>query len=189
MVILKSLNDQIQIQIQEGQKLLLGRLLKCDIILEDPSISSQHARLKLKDGQLRVFDMDSTNGTRLNYSLLTAPAYLQDGDTIEFGNVTFVVDGPQLTIPQEFDLSAQTLTSLEPIDASQHLEDTMLSLELSAEELEDANQTESDYLPEESLSDLDHQQPLRLAFVLALLLILISGLLLLRQLWNFPPQI
>ncbi len=190
MVILKTLNDQIQIQIQEGQNLLLGRLLKCDIALEDASISSQHARLKLKDGHLRVVDMDSTNGTRLNYQLVTHPVYLQDGDTIEFGNVTFVVDGPSLSSPEEPNPSAQTMTSLEPIDASQKLEDTMLSsLELSEEELAEANRvdTSKNHIPESM--EVDHHQPVRLAFALALLIILISGILLLLHLWNTPPHI
>ena len=182
MVILKSLNDQIQINIQEGQNLLLGRLLKCDISLEDTSISSQHARLKLKDGHLRVVDMGSTNGTRLNYQLLIAPAYLQDGDTIEFGNVTFVVDGPMLSAPEDLNLNAQTLTSLEPILASQKLEDTMISLELSEDELAEADRvaTSETFIP---------QKPVRLAFALALGLILMSSLLILLHLWNTPPQI
>lgn len=189
MVTLKSLNEQIEIQIQEGQNLLLGRLLKCDIALEDPSISSQHARLKLKDGQLRVVDMGSTNGTRLNYSLLTTPAYLQDGDTVEFGNLTFVVDGPQLTVPEEFNLSAQTLTSLEPVDSSQKLEDTMLSLELSEEEMAEADRTDTENPDPQEFSGTDPRKPLQFAFLLALMLILFSGLLILLHLWNTPPQI
>jgi pSer/pThr/pTyr-binding forkhead associated (FHA) protein len=190
MVILKSLNEQIIIEIREGQNLLLGRLLKCDIALEDPSISSQHARLNLKNHQLRVVDLDSTNGTRLNYSLLSAPAYLQDGDTIEFGNLTFVVDGPDLTAPAEMNLSAQTLTSLEPIDASQRLEDTMLNLNLSEAELDAAHQVpppaETDIPPE---NVTDHNQPVRLAFLLSLILMAIAGILLLRHLWKIPPQV
>lgn len=189
MVILKSINGQIEITIQEGQNLLLGRLLKCDIALEDPSISSQHARLKLNEDHLRVVDMGSTNGTRLNYQLLTEPAYLQDGDTIEFGNVTFVVDGPGLSAPAEPNPSAQTLGSLEPIEASQNIEDTMLNLELSSRELDEANQNPA--APESVLvtETADPEQPMRLAFYLALLLILVSGILILAHLWNLPPQI
>lgn len=190
MVTLKSLNEQIIIQVAEGQNLLLGRLLKCDVALEDPSISSQHARLSLKDNQLRVVDMGSTNGTRLNYSLLSEPAYLQDGDTIEFGNLTFVVDGPELTAPAEINLSAHTLTSLEPIDASQRLEDTMLNLELSQEEMEDAK--EFSHAEEVDTTDeavLDHDKPVRWAFHLALLLIAVAGIFLLLVLWKIPPQV
>ncbi|MGA0332671.1 MAG: FHA domain-containing protein, partial [Kiritimatiellia bacterium] len=181
---------QIQIQIDEGEDLLLGRLQKCDVILEDGSISSQHARLKLLNHQLRVIDLDSTNGTRLNYSLLTEPAYLLDGDTLEFGNMTFVVDGPGLTVPAELDLSAQTLTSLEPLEASQKLEDTMINMDLSLEEL-DAEDSASlpELFPSAPVEEPDHHLPVRLAFVLALLLLLVSGTILLLTLWKTPPQI
>lgn len=188
MVILKSLNEQIIIEISEGQNLLLGRLLKCDIALEDPSISSQHARLQLKDHQLRVIDLESTNGTRLNYSLLSGPAYLLDGDTVEFGNLTFIVDGPGLTAPAEMNLSAQTLTSLEPIEASQPLEDTMLSLELSQADLDAAPETEDLPVPPPE-PDIGHHQPVTWAFVLALILITLAGLLLLSYLWKLPLQV
>lgn len=190
MVTLKSLDDQILIEISEGQNLLLGRLMKCDVVLEDSSISSQHARLKLQDNLLRVTDVGSTNGTRLNYSLLSAPAYLQDGDTIEFGNVTFVVDGPQLTVPQARDLAAQTLTSLELIEASQKLEDTMIAMDLSQEELEAASRAEpSPVETASSLTDPQHDQPVLWAFLLALVLIATGGFLLLVYLWPLPPQV
>ncbi|WFB36225.1 FHA domain-containing protein [Kiritimatiellota bacterium B12222] len=186
MVILKSLDEQIQIQIEEGQNLLLGRLSMCDIHLDDPSISSQHARLKYNNHQLRVVDMDSTNGTRLNYGLLTAPAYLMDGDTIEFGNVTFTVDGPQLESAPYQDPSAQTMTSLEPIDASEFISDTMIAPELSNEVLEEAEQALAK--EEEHYANAEHNLPVHVAFALALLLLLISGYFLISELWQWSPQ-
>lgn len=190
MVTLKSLNEQIQIHIENGQNLLIGRLPQCDIELEDGSISSQHARLKMQKDLLRVIDMNSTNGTRLNYSLLDGPAYLQDGDTVEFGNMTFTVDGPKLRVPQDISLSAQTHTSLEPIEEAEDMADTMVNMNLSDEEVEDAA-----LRPTENVSssfdstETDPRVPLRLAFGIALILILVSGAILFTYLWNSPPRI
>lgn len=189
MVILKSLDEQILIEIEEGQTLLLGRLPTCDVILEDGSISSQHAKLKLGNSQLRVSDMGSTNGTRLNYSILTTPEYLQDGDTVEFGNVTFTVDGPKLEIPSDIDPSSQTMTSLEPISDSQNLEDTMRYPEISDEDLIDPlpapEESETEQEPKENMN---HHLPVHLAFYIGFGLVLLGGLLLIARLWNTPPQ-
>jgi pSer/pThr/pTyr-binding forkhead associated (FHA) protein len=188
MVTLTSLDDQIQITIKEGQNLLLGRLSKCDVVLTDTSISSQHARLQLKNNQLRIADMGSTNGTRLNYSLLSEPDFVLDGDTLEFGNVTFVVDGPKLSSPREDESFPKVVTTLEPIDPSQKLEDTMVNLDLHEEDLEQtdpAYHTHDD--PQAPEDEVIYVNPERYAFVSALLLLLLGTGMLLIHIWKNPP--
>ncbi|MDA3872737.1 MAG: FHA domain-containing protein [Kiritimatiellae bacterium] len=188
MVTLTSLDDQIQITIKEGQNLLLGRLNKCDVNLSDTSISSQHARLKLHDNQLCVVDMGSTNGTRLNYTLLSEPGYLLNGDTIEFGNMSFVVDGPELVSPQEEEPFSKVFTSLEPIDASQKLADTMVNLDLDEETLRNTDSFRSSGgNQQESKDEFVQVNPQRYAFVTALLLLLIGGGMLIYHMWRNPP--
>lgn len=188
MVTLTSLDDQIQFTIKEGQNLLLGRLNKCDIVLSDASISSQHARLKLQDHQLCIVDMESTNGTRVNYSHLSGPGYVLNGDTLEFGNVTFVVDGPELTSPADGDPFSKVLTSLEPIDASQKLEDTMRNLDLDEEALEESAPSYSaGGDPRDSTDEIVQVNPERYAFLTALLLLLIGGGMLIYHIWRNPP--
>jgi pSer/pThr/pTyr-binding forkhead associated (FHA) protein len=183
MVILKSLNEQIQIEIEEGQDLILGRLAKCDLVIDDSSISSQHARLSYSNNLLRVEDLKSTNGSRLNYSLVSAPIHLQDGDTIEFGNLTFVVDGPELEAPHPYGSASPALTSLEPIEASQRLDDTMIALDISDEDLREPSPA-----PKKEDPNANPHLPVQLAFFLALLLILLGGGLLIMNVWNLPPQ-
>ncbi|MEX2607137.1 MAG: FHA domain-containing protein [Kiritimatiellia bacterium] len=188
MVTLTSLDDQIQITIKEGQNLLLGRLKKCDVVLSDTSISSQHARLKLQDNQLCVVDMGSTNGTRLNYALISEPGYVLDGDTLEFGNVSFVVDGPELISPQDQDPFSKVFTSLEPIEASQKLEDTMINLDLDEEALrESASARPAGGDPNEPEDEFVQVNPERCAFRTALLLLLIGGGLIICHIWQNPP--
>ncbi|MCC5849313.1 MAG: FHA domain-containing protein [Verrucomicrobia bacterium] len=145
MAYLRSLDDQTLIEIEEGENLLIGRMPKCDVVINDPSVSSQHARIQLTHGVLRVIDMHSTNGTRLNYSTLIAPATLLDGDIIEFGSVSFSVDGPELREESdETDAEMDLIPTSKPIDASQRLDATM-SISISDEDLAD--------IPEEEYED------------------------------------
>ena len=66
----------------------------CDIRFSDPSMSSQHAIIKLEIDEehgLRYFvqDFATTNGTKVNGKEIIRH-YLQDGDRIELGQVQLV---------------------------------------------------------------------------------------------------
>lgn len=126
MALLRTLDDKIRISITDDQTLMVGRLSECDVELEDGSVSSQHARLHMERHILHLQDLDSTNGTRVNYAMIDGPTVLLDGDTVEFGNVTFTVDGPELCSPGEEGVEhPEALTSLEPIVEPIGLEATM----------------------------------------------------------------
>ncbi len=189
MVTLTSLDDQFQITIKEGQSLLLGRLNKCDIVLSDGSISSQHAHLKLQNNHLCIVDIGSTNGSRLNYSPFSGPVYVLNGDTLEFGNVSFVVDGPELISPPDEPPFSKVFTSLEPIDASQKLEDTMINLDLDEEALRESESSPAHAFagdPQDSEDEFAQVNPERYAFVTALLLLLVGGAMLIFHIWHNP---
>ena len=69
----------------------VGRIESNHIIIEEDSISGEHAALNLRaGGDYELSDLDSTNGTRLNGEKLKDPAMLKDGDSIRFGNVDAV---------------------------------------------------------------------------------------------------
>jgi pSer/pThr/pTyr-binding forkhead associated (FHA) protein len=140
-VYLRSLDDQTHFQIEEGENLLLGRLDGCDIVLEDGSVSSRHARLSLSDGALVVADLDSTNGTRVNYSLLVEPMALMDGDTVEFGNVTFTVDGPGLRSEREPVTESAFVNEFKEIDLSGPIDATMQLSGFSDEDLVETDES------------------------------------------------
>jgi hypothetical protein len=59
------------------------------LVLPHPSISRQHAELRLREGRLVVSDLDSTNGTRLNgVACLPGEVFLvQSGDELQLGDV------------------------------------------------------------------------------------------------------
>lgn len=73
--------------------LTIGRSVKNDIYLDDPSASQQHARIEikeLKDGSLIYFvvDLNSTNQTYVNQQAITEHL-LSDQDVIEIGLTSF----------------------------------------------------------------------------------------------------
>ena len=73
-------------------KSLLGSSGDCDLLLVFPSVSRQHARLSLAEGQLRLEDLGSSNGTRHNGLQLTRPVRVQADDLLQFGDVTLRVE-------------------------------------------------------------------------------------------------
>lgn len=72
-------------------ELTLGRDPACDLVLNDDAISARHVRLSYHHGQWWAEDLGSTNGTRLNQSLLATPAVLATGDQIECGHTAVIV--------------------------------------------------------------------------------------------------
>lgn len=74
----------------------IGRDPSCDVWVDAPGVSRLHARLRLTaDGAAMLEDCNSTNGTYVARSRITAPTRLHDGDEIHFGSlaVTFRTRG------------------------------------------------------------------------------------------------
>jgi hypothetical protein len=87
---------------------LVGRGPQCTIGLSDPSVSSEHSRLHLIGGGVRIEDAGSKNGTRLNDELLAEgqTPWLQPMDRISFGRVrAFTCDPRALRAVLRHDLS------------------------------------------------------------------------------------
>ena len=75
----------------------LGRSPKCRIVLSDPSVSADHAEIRLEDGGVRITDAKSKNGTIVNGVRLPEGAnpWLQPMDRISFGRVPAFVCEPR----------------------------------------------------------------------------------------------
>jgi len=58
-------------------------------ILDDPSVSPLHARLRAEKGKYILTDESSVAGTWVNYEQLTAPRSLQHGDILHMGRVSY----------------------------------------------------------------------------------------------------
>lgn len=74
---------------------LLGQASVCAIRVTDPSVSRRHLELEALDGVLRVRDLESTNGTLVNATVMLE-ARLRGGETLQVGDTVLrVVRGPE----------------------------------------------------------------------------------------------
>lgn len=73
-------------------ELLVGREEICDVILDEKTVSAEHARLSFHHGNWWVKDLDSRNGTYLNNELLVTQTVLTSGDEIQLGQTRLQVE-------------------------------------------------------------------------------------------------
>jgi hypothetical protein len=69
----------------------LGRGERSSVVLTDPAVSAEHARLTCDNSTWLVVDLGSTNGTLVNQSRIDGEAVLGPGDVLGLGNVRLKV--------------------------------------------------------------------------------------------------
>jgi adenylate cyclase len=75
--------------------IVIGRAPDCDLLLQDESISRQHARIAQDDEGWVLRDLDSKNGSRVNTFHVTEQL-LRNGDRIDLGTIRMYVEiGPE----------------------------------------------------------------------------------------------
>ncbi|MEM7437198.1 MAG: GGDEF domain-containing protein [Myxococcota bacterium] len=67
------------------EPLIIGRSPQCEIQIDQESISRNHCRIRHHEGEFRVRDLDSTNGTYVNDDLVEAEGRLRHGDQLKVG--------------------------------------------------------------------------------------------------------
>jgi pSer/pThr/pTyr-binding forkhead associated (FHA) protein len=77
--------DELISQRFQVSELVIGREQICDLILDETTVSAEHARLSFHHGNWWVKDLDSRNGTYLNSELLSTQVVLTTGDEIQLG--------------------------------------------------------------------------------------------------------
>jgi len=78
------------IEVLDGAR--LGRSSHCDVVLDDTTVSKQHAQIRF-DEDVRIEDMGSTNGTFVNGRRVEVPTPLKRGDRIALGTAKIVFLG------------------------------------------------------------------------------------------------
>ncbi|HSB65648.1 MAG TPA: FHA domain-containing protein [Anaerolineales bacterium] len=73
-------------------EVILGRETSCDFCLDDPTVSSQHARLSYHHQQWWLEDMASTNGTYLNDETVTIPVVITHQDELRLGHIGIKIE-------------------------------------------------------------------------------------------------
>ena len=69
--------------------LMIGRGRECDIFLDDPKVSREHARVQCDGGKIVISDLNSRNGTWLGRRRIDKHTFL-DGDTVRIGDARLV---------------------------------------------------------------------------------------------------
>jgi hypothetical protein len=72
----------------------IGRSRQCDLMIDDPNVSRQHAEIRPRGGSWVLTDLGSTNGSLLNGRRIMGPEVLKPGDEIELGTsaITFELE-------------------------------------------------------------------------------------------------
>jgi adenylate cyclase len=77
-------------QLREGN-ILIGRAAICDLVISAPTISRQHANVRLTNGRVFVSDAGSTYGTLVNGMPITGEHELTSGDSFVIGHLHFTL--------------------------------------------------------------------------------------------------
>ncbi len=72
-----------------GQSISIGRGQDNDIVIQDGYVSHNHAVIELLNNLYVIQDLGSVNRTYVNGQEISGRQYLQTGDTISIGTVTF----------------------------------------------------------------------------------------------------
>jgi pSer/pThr/pTyr-binding forkhead associated (FHA) protein len=104
-----------------GDRITLGRAPTNEIILQDAKVSRSHARIEFEGSQCSLRDLNSSNGTRVNGSLVES-ADLSPGDVITIGDCT---------LRYEIDFSLAP-TQIEQIHSDSELDTTLETTSLEA---------------------------------------------------------
>ncbi|GAB4569678.1 MAG: winged helix-turn-helix domain-containing protein [Anaerolineae bacterium] len=81
------------------ERTILGRAPQCDIALDDPFASRQHAAILWEQGRYRLVDLGSKNGVFVDGQRVTE-AWLEEGQVIQVGQTQFRFHDPAATMTQ-----------------------------------------------------------------------------------------
>ncbi|MBX4263604.1 FHA domain-containing protein [Clostridium estertheticum] len=88
-----NLNLRVGAVIPLNDELSIGRKADNLLILGDKYVSSQHAKIYIKNTDYILQDLRSTNGTIMNNKAVKDTVYIKKGDVIKIGTSTFKVIG------------------------------------------------------------------------------------------------
>lgn len=72
--------------------LVIGRAAPSELIIDNPSISRQHASLRLVGDAIEVIDLGSKNGTFVNGLRITSPVLVRAGVDLRVGQIAVVIE-------------------------------------------------------------------------------------------------
>ncbi|MDR3211908.1 MAG: FHA domain-containing protein [Planctomycetota bacterium] len=118
------------IPLDSAKPLFVGRIPDCDIHLQSPAVSRQHAVLLEKNGVCGIKDLGSANGTYINGERISSSHRIKTGDVIQIGEFILKYmpekDGVAASVmsPLPHQPSAQTLPPSPPPASHPALKET-----------------------------------------------------------------
>jgi serine phosphatase RsbU (regulator of sigma subunit) len=85
----------------ERETTMIGRNLDCDVILSPKSVSRKHAAILKRKSGFEIKDLGSLRGTLVNGQRLTQPTILEDGSTVQIGEVLLTFSGAVVSIEDD----------------------------------------------------------------------------------------
>ena len=82
------LGEEVVIPVCKAE-FIVGRSHECDLVVPHASISRQHAVIRFQSGQFLLADLNSKNGVQVNNRRALDPTPLNDGDVVQFGDVSY----------------------------------------------------------------------------------------------------
>ena len=80
--LLVSVANGEEFALADGDSYTIGRNEDCDLVVSEGYPSRQHARISVKEGQVVLEDLGSTNGTYVNKRQIDTPTTIKPGDVI-----------------------------------------------------------------------------------------------------------
>jgi pSer/pThr/pTyr-binding forkhead associated (FHA) protein len=74
-----------------GADTTIGRAGTNDVVVDDPTVSRQQAKIKLEGKEYFLYDLATTNPCRVNGKEVKGRRRIAENDRIEMGNAVFVL--------------------------------------------------------------------------------------------------
>ncbi|WP_201756219.1 sigma 54-interacting transcriptional regulator [Corallococcus silvisoli] len=102
-------NSSTLVPLPREGAVVIGRAAGVDVLVEDASVSRQHAKVGVAEGEAFIADLGSHNGVRVNGEPVQGSRPLDGGDVVTLGNVTLVFHRGERPLPERRALEAEGL--------------------------------------------------------------------------------
>lgn len=86
----------MSVQSSGSLDIIIGRTSTCEVFIDDPGISSKHARIFVEGGEVFIEDLRSLNGTIVNGKRITGRTRLSTADTVHLGSHRLNMNHPAI---------------------------------------------------------------------------------------------
>src|SRR3990167_7355514 len=138
----------------DQDSVIIGRTAECDVILYEAGVSRKHARIVVDDAGIWIEDLGSSNGTKVNGSVIEKKKALKDGDSISMGPVIFAFkpvelapEGPTADNPSEEGGAHTRVVSMSELKKSRNKGVAMMPKDASRDQVAEMGRRSTQMIP------------------------------------------